>query len=67
MRHGPALLLAALGCALAADAAAGTKLVSSWRDPAAGPLQFQKVLVFCMAPHESQQQFGKATLVRLRY
>jgi hypothetical protein len=65
MRRGPALLLAALGCALAADAAAGTKLVSSWRDPAAGPLQFKKVLVFCMAPHESQQQFGEATLVRL--
>jgi len=59
------LLLAALSCVAATDAAAGTKVLSSWRDPEAGTARFQKVLVFCFAPHESQRQFGEATLARL--
>ena len=55
-------LLAAtlLGCS-----ATGTRMVNSWRDPAAGPLRFQKVLVLFIAPHQSQRQFGEAELVRL--
>ena len=57
-----AFLLAAL---LPASASSGTKLVRSWRDPSAGPLQFKKVLVLCIAPHESQELFGEAELVRL--
>ena len=65
MRGGPILPLAALLCAAATDAAAGTKILNSWRDPAAGTHRFQKVLVFCFAPHESQRQFGEATLARL--
>jgi hypothetical protein len=59
------LSLATLACVLAAQASGGTKLLSSWHDPAAGPLNLQKVLVLCIAPHESQRQFGEAELVRL--
>jgi hypothetical protein len=66
MRRRPSrLFLAAVGTALATDAAAGTKLVSSWRDPSAGLLRFEKVLVLCVAPYESQSQFAEAELVRL--
>ena len=64
-RRAVRLFLAAVGLALAADAAAGTKIVSSWRDPAAGPLRFEKVLVLCVAPYESQAQFAESELVRL--
>ena len=58
-------LLAAIGCGVASSAGAGTKLVSSFREPAAGPLKFGKVLVLVIAPHESQMQFGEAVLVGL--
>jgi hypothetical protein len=57
--------VAALGCALAARADAGTRIVNSWREPSAGPLKFAKVLVLVIAPHESQMQFGEAVLVGL--
>src|SRR5688572_12626660 len=56
--------LTALACALAAVASAG-KLISSWHDPAAGTLNFQKVLILVIAPHESQRQFGEVELSRL--
>ena len=59
---GVTTLLAAglLGCT-----SSGTRLINSWREPSAGPLRFKKVLVLCVAPHESQQRFGEAELVRL--
>jgi hypothetical protein len=58
--------LAALACGTAASQAhAGTKLVSSFREPSAGPLKFKKVLVLVIAPHESQMQFGEAVLTNL--
>lgn len=57
--------VAALGCGLASSAQAGTKLVSSFREPSTGPLNFKKVLVLVIAPHESQMQFGEAVLVQL--
>lgn len=60
-----AILVFLIACALATPAAAGTKLVSSWRAPDAGPLNFQKVLVLCIAPYESQRQFGETELSRL--
>jgi hypothetical protein len=40
-------------------------MVSSWHDPAAGTMQFQKVVVLCIAPHESQRQFAENLLVGL--
>lgn len=58
-------LLAAVACGLAANASAGTKLVSSFREPTTGPLKFGKVLVLVIAPHESQMQFGEAVLIGL--
>jgi len=57
--------LAGLVCAAAVSAAAGTKMISSWRAPDAGPLNFQKVLVLCIAPHDSQRQFAENELVGL--
>src|SRR5262245_1946735 len=54
-----------LACGLAASATAGTKVVSSWREPSAGALKFGKVLVLVIAPHESQMQFGEGLLVGL--
>jgi hypothetical protein len=66
MRHRSTVtLLALLGCAFAAPALAGTKIVKSWREPSAGPLKFSRVLVLVMAPHESQMLFGEAELVSL--
>ena len=66
MRHVPRTsALAVLACTLAAGAAAGTKMISSWKEPNTGPLNFQKVLVLCIAPHESQRQFAEAELVGL--
>ena len=58
-------LVAVLGCGLAAQAQAGTKLVSSFKEPSAGALKFSKVMVLVIAPHESQMQFGEAVLVNL--
>jgi hypothetical protein len=52
-----------LACGFAASASAGTKLVSTWREPSAGPLKFGKVLVLVFAPHESQMQFAEGLLV----
>lgn len=66
MRHFAKMLsVAALTVALAAQASAGTKLISSWKEPSAGPLNFQKVLVLCITPHESQRQFAETELVGL--
>jgi hypothetical protein len=56
---------AALALGATASASAGTKLVSSFREPSAGPLKFSKVLVLVIAPHESQMQFGEAVLTNL--
>jgi len=58
-------LAAALACGLAASAGAGTKMVSTWSEPAGGPLKFARVLVLVIAPHESQMQYGEAVLVSL--
>jgi hypothetical protein len=66
MSHSPRTpSLTLLACTLAASAGAGTKLISSWREPSVGALNFQKVLVLCIAPHESQRQFAETELVRL--
>jgi len=59
------LLLTAFLGLMAGQSSAGTKLVQSWRDPAAGPLRFKKVLVLCFAPYDSQQLFGEGEIVRL--
>ncbi|HEY7409449.1 MAG TPA: hypothetical protein VII13_01840 [Vicinamibacteria bacterium] len=58
----PAVLTLALGAGVAS---AGTRLVTSWREPSAGPLRFKKVLVIFMAPHESQRRFAEAYLASL--
>jgi hypothetical protein len=55
-------LAATLLAGLVACAPSGTRMVSSWRDPAAAPVQFQKVLVLCFAPHESQRQFAEGMI-----
>jgi hypothetical protein len=66
MRHSAQTLsVAVLATTLAAQASAGTKLISSWKEPSTGPLNFQKVLVLCIAPHESQRQFAEMELVGL--
>ena len=57
------VVAATLLAGLVACAPSGTRMVSSWRDPAAAPPQFQKVLVLCFAPHESQRQFAEGLLV----
>jgi hypothetical protein len=56
---------AALACTIAAEAHAGTKLVSSFKEPSVGALTFSKVMVLVIAPHESQMQFGEAVLTNL--
>lgn len=68
MRHSAKkmpLSVAVLAATLAAPASAGTKLISSWKEPSTGALNFQKVLVICLTPHESQRQFAETELVRL--
>jgi hypothetical protein len=56
---------ALFGTVLVGGASAGTKIVSSWREPSAGPLQFKKVLVLCFAAYDSQRLFGEVELIRL--
>ena len=64
MRHRVTSAFTAVACAFATAASAG-KLISSWHDPSAGTLNFQKVLILVIAPHESQRQFGEVELSRL--
>ena len=67
MSQQPTLVAATalLAAAQLGYASAGTKIVSSWREPSAGRLDFKKVLVMCIAEHESQRRFAEAELVRL--
>jgi hypothetical protein len=67
MNKQPTLIAATtlLAAAQLGYASAGTKIVSSWREPSAGRLDFKKVLVMCIAEHESQRRFAEAELVRL--
>jgi hypothetical protein len=63
MGHRIAVASVVLACGLATSASAGTKMLNSSRVPSAGPLNFGKVLVLVIAPHESQMQFGEGLLV----
>jgi hypothetical protein len=67
MNKQPTLIAAAtlLAAALPGYASAGTKIIRSWKEPSAGRLDVKKVLVMCIAEHESQRRFAEAELVRL--
>src|SRR5688500_1382551 len=48
----------------AGSGCASTKIVDTWRDPAqTGPLDFQRVLVFALAPDEHSRNVSEDTIV----
>jgi hypothetical protein len=67
MNQRPTLIVATtlLAAAQLGYASADTKFLRTWREPSAGRLDFKKVLVMCIAEHESQRRFAEAELVRL--
>jgi hypothetical protein len=58
----PLLLACALG--LVAAACASTKLTSTWRDPALGPLQFRKVVGIALSADPTVRRLAEDEFVR---
>ena len=58
------ILLALAGAAMLASCGTPTSFVSTWRDPEAQPLQFQKVLVVAFVPDEGQRRSAEDAMVK---
>jgi hypothetical protein len=56
--------LAIIVIILALAACAGTKIVDSWRNPKAGPIQFKKVVVFFFSDDQTVRRAAEDELVR---
>ena len=63
MSHTSKALVAGLLVAIAASCAS-TKVISSWKEPSAGPLKFKKVLVLVMSKDESVRRAAEDEVVR---
>ena len=62
--RGTYALLCAGALLLHACAGGGTKMVDSWKDPAAGPVEFKKVVVFFLNKDRTVRGIGEEEMVR---